>query len=76
MIKEVLSSTQPLVGQDLELQWNPSWSTKTPGPSFLSRRPVGVCSMPVVGHWPAPGIPTGSLLGEDGGFVYLPPGGV
>ena len=41
---------------------------KTPGPSFLSRRPVGVCSLPVVGHWPAPGIPTGSLLGEDGGF--------
>lgn len=26
--------------------------------------------MPVVGHWPAPGIPTGSLLGEDGGFCF------
>ncbi|CAN0086091.1 unnamed protein product [Rangifer tarandus platyrhynchus] len=41
---------------------------KTPGPSFLSRRPVGVGHLPVVSGWPALGIPTDSFLGEDGGF--------
>ena len=41
---------------------------KTPGASFLSRRPVGVGSLPVVSHWPSLGIPTDSLLGENGGF--------
>ena len=42
---------------------------KTPGASFLSRRLVGVGSLPVMSHWPALGIPTGSLLGENGGFL-------
>ena len=41
---------------------------KTPGPPFLSRRPVGVGNLPVVSDWPALGIPAGSFLGEDGGF--------